>query len=175
MLKNKLIYFGLLGVILILSGCSVRRYDLTQDRVDQNLSSGNRGYLQGQAPEIDESARKTTRTTHIVEVEIPDFKFGKKAKAAKTQSSTDMPSSQGYAEITEAGSVAGPEVKMEKYTVQKNDTLQKISQKFYGTTKKWTKIYDANKDALKGPNKIYPGQVINVPVEELKETKENLK
>jgi nucleoid-associated protein YgaU len=59
--------------------------------------------------------------------------------------------------------------------VQKDETLQKISHKFFGTTKKWTKIYELNKDTLKSPNKLYPGQVINIPVESLKEPKENLK
>jgi nucleoid-associated protein YgaU len=67
---------------------------------------------------------------------------------------------------------------MEKYKVQKGDTLQKISQKFYGTTKKWQKIYEANKDTLKGPDKLYPGRTINIPVDsagKLKEPSENLK
>ena len=41
-----------------------------------------------------------------------------------------------------------------KYIVQKGDTLQKISKKFFGTTKKWPKLYDANKDVLKGPRII---------------------
>ncbi len=171
MQKQKVFYILSLGIVLLLSGCAVRRYELTQDRVDQNLSSGNRGYLQGQAPQIDESTRKTTRTTHVVEVEMPDIKFGKKAKAVKPQPSPDLSAS----EISEPAATFEPQAKMEKYTVQKNETLQKISQKLYGTTKKWTKIYDANKDVLKGPNKIYPGQVINVPVEPLKEPKENLK
>jgi nucleoid-associated protein YgaU len=71
----------------------------------------------------------------------------------------------------------------QKYVVGKNDTLQKISKKFYGTTKKWTKIYEANKDVLKGPDKVYPGQTLNIPdaaetkptAETLSEPKENLK
>lgn len=167
--RRKVFCLMLLGVIMVLSGCSVRRYDLTQDRVDQNLSSGNRGYLQGQAPAIDESSRKMTRTTHVVEIEIPDIKFGKKAKAKSVEPVSQAP------ELSQEMPVSEPEVAMEKYTVQKNDTLQKISKKLYGTTKKWTKIYDANKDVLKAPNRIYPGQVINVPVEQSKELKENLK
>jgi len=77
---------------------------------------------------------------------------------------------QGYIKETkipqvEAMSKETPSVSMEKYTVQKGDTLQKISQKFFGTTKKWYKIYEANRDVLKSPDKIYPGQVINIPVE----------
>jgi nucleoid-associated protein YgaU len=40
------------------------------------------------------------------------------------------------------------------------------------------KVYEANKDILKGPDKLYPGQVLSIPdasSETLKETKENLK
>ena len=37
------------------------------------------------------------------------------------------------------------------------------------------KIYNANKDTLKSSNSIRVGQVINVPIESMKETKENLK
>ena len=49
-----------------------------------------------------------------------------------------------------------------EYTVQSGDTLQKISQKLYGTTKKWHKLYLLNKDILKSPDKIHPGMVIKV-------------
>lgn len=49
------------------------------------------------------------------------------------------------------------------YTVQKKDTLQKISSKFYGTTKKWKMLYNANTDVLKNPNKVYPGMKIKIP------------
>jgi nucleoid-associated protein YgaU len=51
------------------------------------------------------------------------------------------------------------------YEVQKDDTLQKISKKFYGTYKKWKKIYDANLDIIKDPNRIKPGMTIKVPQE----------
>jgi len=66
-------------------------------------------------------------------------------------------------------------VTYETYTVQKGDTLQKISNKFFGTTKKWMKIFEANKNVLKTPNNIYPGKTINIPVERLPGTKEKIK
>ena len=67
-------------------------------------------------------------------------------------------------EVPAAAPVQGkPQYKI--YTVQKNDTLQKISYKFYNTTKRWNEIYAANKDILKGPDKIYPGQVLKIPAE----------
>ncbi|MBU3911998.1 MAG: LysM peptidoglycan-binding domain-containing protein [Candidatus Omnitrophica bacterium] len=49
------------------------------------------------------------------------------------------------------------------YVVEKGDTLQKISEKMYGTTKRWKKIYEANKDALKSPDMIKVGQKLVIP------------
>ena len=56
-----------------------------------------------------------------------------------------------------------PEAPQQTYEVQKDDTLQKISNKFYGTTTKWPEIFEANKEVLSDPSKIYPGQVIVIP------------
>ena len=53
-----------------------------------------------------------------------------------------------------------------KYKVKKGQTLQEISKEIYGTTKKWKKIYEANKDKLKSPDKIYAGQILNIPQKE---------
>jgi len=55
------------------------------------------------------------------------------------------------------------QVTYKTYKVKKGDTLQKISRKFYGTTKRWKKIFDFNDDILKSPNKIYPGQKLKIP------------
>jgi nucleoid-associated protein YgaU len=49
------------------------------------------------------------------------------------------------------------------YVVQKGDTLQKISEKFYGTTKKFDKIYQANKSVIKDKNKLKVGTKITIP------------
>lgn len=50
-----------------------------------------------------------------------------------------------------------------EYTIEKNDTLQKISKKFYGSYSKWSKIYEVNKDVIKDPNRLKPGVMIKVP------------
>lgn len=59
-----------------------------------------------------------------------------------------------------AGTVSAP---AGSYTVQKGDTLSKISKQFYGDANKYQKIFDANKDQLKDPDKIQPGQVLRIP------------
>ncbi|MBF0595345.1 MAG: LysM peptidoglycan-binding domain-containing protein, partial [Candidatus Omnitrophica bacterium] len=50
-----------------------------------------------------------------------------------------------------------------EYKVEKDDTLQKISKKVYGSYSKWTKIYDANKDVIKDPNRLKPGITLKIP------------
>ena len=59
-----------------------------------------------------------------------------------------------------AGTVSAP---AGSYTVQKGDTLSKISKQFYGDANKYQKIFEANKDQLKDPDKIQPGQVLRIP------------
>ena len=160
----------------IVSGCTVRTYPLTRDRIDQDLNSGNRGYVLGAAPTETETERAKTRETQVFSIE-----FGRpvKVETKKTPATVTEPSSSYTSEnetyVSSESEPAAIGGSFEKYTVQKNDTLQKISQKCYGTTKKWTKIYDANKDVLKGPNKVYPGQVLNIPTENMKTPSENLK
>jgi nucleoid-associated protein YgaU len=59
-----------------------------------------------------------------------------------------------------AGAVSAP---AGSYTVQKGDTLSKISKQFYGDANAYKKIFDANRDQLKDPDKIQPGQVLRIP------------
>jgi len=166
--------YGLLGLSVLLSGCVVRTYPLTRDRVDQDLSTGNRGYLQGTAPAAPE--RKSKRTTRVVEIELSSpIKIDKRSREEVVEPSSTTAASdkqqwsegnQGYMTQSLVPVMKKPsQMTFEKYTVQKGDTLQKISQKYFGTTKKWLKIYEANKNTLKGPDRIYEGQVLNIPVD----------
>jgi len=175
--------------VFLLAGCVVRTYEMTRDRVDQDLDTGNRGYLEGRQTNEEAGDRKETRTTKIVEVEFHSpIKFERRPKQViteETSAATREPSAEwgnrGYITesytppIIERAAPMGEEV-LEKYTVKNGDTLEKISKKFYGTTKGWRKIYQANADTLKGPDRIYPGQIINVPTQGgLIEPQENLK
>ena len=49
------------------------------------------------------------------------------------------------------------------YTVVSGDTLWAIAKVQYGDGSKYTKIYNANKDKIKNPSLIYPGQVLTIP------------
>ncbi|MFA5349715.1 MAG: LysM peptidoglycan-binding domain-containing protein [Candidatus Omnitrophota bacterium] len=182
--RNKLAGICILILTLALSGCVARTYNLTRDRIDQDVSptSGNRGYIMGTAP-AETAERKTTRTTRVFEIELGLAK----PSQAKCPSVVPMANStEESAAIQETQTEDIPDQSLENYTsytVGKNDTLQKISKKFYGTTKNWPKIYEANKDVLRSPDKLYAGQTLKIPSSpelktessEMAEPKENLK
>ena len=60
---------------------------------------------------------------------------------------------------------AAPEPKVEFYEIVSGDTLGKISKKYYGKSSAYMRIFEANKDIISDPNKIYPGQKIRIPMD----------
>lgn len=61
----------------------------------------------------------------------------------------------------DTGGMGGP-AGSSTYTVQSGDSLSKIGSK-YGVS--WQKIYEANRDKLDDPDKIFPGQDLTIPSE----------
>lgn len=49
------------------------------------------------------------------------------------------------------------------YVVEKGDNLSVISKRFYGKSKFWKQIFEANRDTIENPDLIYPGQTIVLP------------
>lgn len=56
------------------------------------------------------------------------------------------------------------EEKIEFYEIKSGDTLSGIAKHFYGDFSLYTKIFDANRDVIGDPDKIYPGQKIRIPL-----------
>ena len=49
------------------------------------------------------------------------------------------------------------------YEVKPGDSLSRIAKHEYGSGNEWQRIFDANQDVLKDPNKIFPGQKLKIP------------
>ncbi len=49
------------------------------------------------------------------------------------------------------------------HVVQPGDTLWAIAKKYYGNGAQYPKIFNANRDKIKNPNLIYPGQKLVIP------------
>jgi hypothetical protein len=57
-----------------------------------------------------------------------------------------------------------PEIKTIRFhIVGENDTLSDISQKYYGTSRKWRTIYEANKDTISNPDFLEKGAKLIIP------------
>ncbi len=57
------------------------------------------------------------------------------------------------------------EVRVEYYEVVAGDTLYGIAKKFYGDGNLYMKIFEANREVIKDPDKIYVGQKLRIPLD----------
>ncbi|AXT34404.1 LysM peptidoglycan-binding domain-containing protein [Phaeobacter sp. LSS9] len=73
------------------------------------------------------------------------------------------PAASGEAAPDAAPTGAKPLVRL--VTVQEGDTLWAISRERYGDGLLYVRVFDANRQAIRDPDLIYPGQVFSVPVQ----------
>ena len=74
------------------------------------------------------------------------------------------PDDPDFSDVSGGSSSTAPQGKGGRtYTIAKGDNLSKIAKRFYGDARQWQKIFDANKDTIKNPDLIFPGQVIKIP------------
>jgi len=71
---------------------------------------------------------------------------------------------KGVAKVVDENLMAPePEEETEFYTVQRGDSLSKIAKRYYGNAMKYPVIFEANREVIKDPDLIYPGQVLRIP------------
>lgn len=91
--------------------------------------------------------------------------FDKKDKDKKDKPKADFSGVQSGSSSTarDQDSSTSPDREVKTYTVASGDSLSKIAKREYGDANKWPRIYEANKDKIKNPDLIHPGQVLNIP------------
>ncbi len=67
-----------------------------------------------------------------------------------------------FSDVSGGHSSAAPAAE-QTYTVKSGDSLSKIAKHLYGDANSWHRIYDANRDKIKNPDLIHPGQVLTIP------------
>lgn len=70
----------------------------------------------------------------------------------------------GVAQVDSRLEIVVPAPEATMYTVQPGDSLSKIAKEMYGDAMKYPVIFEANQPMLSDPDKIYPGQVLRIPV-----------
>lgn len=69
-----------------------------------------------------------------------------------------------FSDVQSGSSSTAPEAAADRtYTVVKGDSLSKIAKRYYGDAQQWRKIFEANKDQIKDPDLIHPGQTFRIP------------
>ncbi len=172
----------LILAVIFAAGCgtTVRTYTMKEERPDQELA-GNAGYLTGSPPQRRQSSEKKTWTKLVVEVEKvpPQEAPAEDLKEVMQETEESIRETHRGLRRLERKATAQPrprirpvsseakeiEPQYTMYTIQKNDTLQKVSKRFYDTYRRWQQIYELNKDVIKDPNRIKPGTVIRIPKE----------
>ena len=73
---------------------------------------------------------------------------------------------KGVGEV-KADSVTVPEAgpKVEYHVIRSGDTLSALAKKYYGNAMDYPKIFAANREVIKDPDKIFVGQKIRIPLD----------
>jgi nucleoid-associated protein YgaU len=75
---------------------------------------------------------------------------------------------KGVSEVSADGVETPPqpqEPKVEYYVIVSGDTLSGIAKRFLGNAMDYPKIFEANREVIKDPDLIYPGQKIRIPLD----------
>lgn len=72
---------------------------------------------------------------------------------------------EGIGAVADNITVLNPEPESVFHEVKSGDTLSKIAKEVYGDAMKYNAIFEANKPMLTHPDKIYPGQILRIPVQ----------
>ena len=100
----------------------------------------------------------------------PDFSNVKSGSGTTEPSRPDFSNVQSGASSTEqiTGGGGGTGGMAERsYTVVQGDTLSHIAKAHYGRASKWRAIFEANRDQIDDPDRIFPGQVLRIPAIDL--------
>lgn len=72
---------------------------------------------------------------------------------------------KGVAEVKADQLRAPPQTtQVEFYVIQKGDTLSGIAKQVYGDANAYWRIFEVNREVIKDPDLIFPGQKIRIPV-----------
>ncbi len=150
--------------MLVAGGCRTATRVKDVPRVDLELDNGggNRGYLAGTPPPA--AAWKTTRQIVETDVELPSLYVPKKGAGAPVNlDGAEQAASELPAET--ATDVAAPTGPYDTYVVKKGESLWTIAAKpeIYGRATHWRRIFDANRDILKSPDRVRVGMKLKIP------------
>jgi nucleoid-associated protein YgaU len=110
------------------------------------------------------SAGTEAASTEAVGTESAGAEAASTEVATSDAASTEASSTEvTVPEATSTAAASQPVPREGRIVIQPGNNLWRISRVLYGTGAKFTVLYDANKDQIRNPDLIYPGQVFRTP------------
>lgn len=144
-------------------GEAVKKFMLDNGIDQDRIKIISRGKLDAVAPITDLVGMQKDRNAHFVIAEVQEVMLPYPTEA-------EIPEAKKIEEgkflVEEEKKIEGEvKVSTKEYTVQKGDTLSKIAKEQLGAAHRWKYLYELNKNRIKDPNKLKPGQKLIIPVE----------
>ena len=122
-----------------------------------------------QAGKIQSHIEKDNPGVADLEVSVSDGVVSLKGEAASSEALEKAVLLAGNVQGVEkvmAVTVKTPdEPRVEYYEIVSGDTLSGIAKKYYGDAMQYPRLFEANREVIKDPDLIYPGQKIRIPLD----------
>ncbi len=99
---------------------------------------------------VEKSVLMVGNVAGVKDVSVRKLSLSAEAQAAAKADVIEMQAAVEAAEV-------------EYYTIESGDTLGKIAKNFYGDPMKYKELFEANREVIEDPDKIFPGQKIRIP------------
>lgn len=94
--------------------------------------------------------------------DFSNVQAGSSSTAAEPPKTSPLPDI-GFGPGSPGSATAGTSGQDQTYVVVSGDSLSKIAKRYYGDANKWPRIHEANRDQIKNPDLIHPGQRLKIP------------
>lgn len=142
----------------------VKQFMLDNGIPEERIRIVSRGKLDAVAPVTDLQGMQKDRNAQFMVAEVEEVMLPYAGPGSIPQEAKQVDEGK-YIQEEQEEVESQVNVSTKEYIVKKGDTLSKIAQKEYGKAHRWKYLYELNKDKIKNPNKLKPGQKIIIPVE----------
>lgn len=123
----------------------------------------SRGKLDAIANARDLEGLQRDRNAHFIVAEVEEVMLPYQGPPQGIQSV--QINENTYLTQTKVSLESDVQVSTREYVIKKNDTLSEIAKAELGNPNRWTFLYEFNRDRIKDPHRLQPGQKILIPVE----------
>jgi nucleoid-associated protein YgaU len=127
----------------------------TQDKAPEKVENTGKDEVKEKSPEKTEDAVKET--------EKPKEKTEEKTSPSPAPVTESQPKAPPFSLKKVEKTEAETSDKARTYVVQRGDSLSSISRRFYGSSRYYKIIFDANRDILSTERDLRPGQILKIP------------